>query len=187
MVPPEARMEPRSGCTRWSYVHTARDYPRLSLRKLQSLFDLRMIRFAFSRVMRCPFFVVIGALVLTSCAGSKSAMADDLRSDLRSAISLASETDLFMGQIKSGRLLPEFRIAHADYLRGEARRQAREARNSGEKSNDAKTFDYCAEQLEQLARELASIRTPSGDKTLAEARLQVEAIREALLKAAVGQ
>jgi len=137
--------------------------------------------------MKCPFFLVIGALVLTSCAGAKCATTDDLRSDLRSAVFLASETDLFIGQIESRRLLPDLRIAHADYLLGEARRQAKEARNSGEKSSDAETFNLCAEQLEQLARELASIRTPSVTRALAEARLQVATIRKALLTAEAGR
>jgi hypothetical protein len=146
-----------------------------------------MNRFVFPRVMRRPFFLVIGALVLTSSAGAKSATTDELRSDLRSAISLASETDLFIGQIESSRLLPEFRMAHADYLRGEARRQAGEARKSSEKSSDAETFNLCAGQLEQLARELASIETSSDKETLDEARQQVATIRKTLLTAKAGQ
>jgi len=146
-----------------------------------------MNRFAFPRIMRSPFFLLIAALVLTSCTGAGSATTDDLRSDLRSAISLASETDLFISQIESSRLLPKFRTADADYLREEARRQAADARKSAGKSSDAKTFNLCAGQLEQLARELASIRTPSDKGTLAQARLQVATIRKTLLAAEAGQ
>ena len=130
---------------------------------------------------------MIGVLGLTSWVGAKASTNDETHSDLRSALSLASETDLFISQIESGRLLSRFQTAHADSLIDEARRQAKEARSSAEKRPDAKTFRLCAEQLEQLAGAVASIRTRPDSETLAGVRREVEAVRRTLIAAGAGR
>lgn len=137
--------------------------------------------------MRCSCFLLIGVLAFTSCAPGKSATSDKVRSELRSALSLTSETDLFIGQIESGRLLSQFRIAYADYLRGEATRQAKDAQNARENSGGSDKAALCVEQLELLERELTSIRIQTDSKTLGEARRQVQTIRKRLIDAGAGR
>lgn len=135
--------------------------------------------------MRRWLFLFVAVLVLTSCAPAKTKTNEDLRSDLRSALSLASETELFIGQIERGRLLRQFRTAQADYLRDEALRQAKEARDS-ETDGDTKRFALCAGQLEALSRELKSIRVQTDGGTLAETRQRVEDVKNALTAAGAG-
>src|SRR5437868_11441115 len=132
------------------------------------------------RDMKRSVLCFIAVLAFVSCALPKTITTDELRSHLLSALSLASETDLFIGQIEEGRVLQRFRIAHADYLREEARRQAQELRESRSDSRQTRTLALCAEQLEHLIHELTLIRVPNHDETLPAARQRVEAIREAL-------
>jgi hypothetical protein len=74
-----------------------------------------------------PFVGLVIVLALTSCA-TAAIMDYQLHSDLHSALSLASETELFIQQIESGHLLAHFQAAHADYLRSEAARGQRGTR-----------------------------------------------------------
>jgi hypothetical protein len=130
--------------------------------------------------MKRSVLYLIAALVFVSCASAKTITAEELRSHLLSALSLASETELFFCQIEEGRILQQFRMGHADYLREEARRQAQEMRESRSDSGDTKAPADCAEQLELLIHELTLIRVPNQDETLPGARQRVQAIREAL-------
>jgi len=130
--------------------------------------------------MKCSVLSLIAVLVFVSAASAKTIKAEELRSHLLSALSLASETELFIGQIEEGRILQQFRMGHADYLRQEARRQAQEMRESRSDSGDTRAPARCAEQLELLIHELTVIRVPNHDETLAGARQRVQAIREAL-------
>jgi hypothetical protein len=132
------------------------------------------------RDMKRSVCCLIAVLVFVSCALAKTITADELRSHLLSALSLASETDMFIGQIEEARVLQQFRVGHADYLREEARRQAQELRESRSDSEDTKTPALCADQLEHLIHELTLIRVPNHDETLPGARQRVQAIREAL-------
>jgi len=130
--------------------------------------------------MKCSVLSLVAVLVFVSAASAKTIKAEELRSHLLSALSLASETELFIGQIEEGRILQQFRMGHADYLRQEARRQAQEMRESRSDSGDTRAPARCAEQLELLIHELTVIRVPNHDETLAGARQRVQAIREAL-------
>ena len=132
------------------------------------------------------FVSLLIALALTSCAAAEST-ANELHSDVLSALSLTSETELFVQQIEGGHMLTNFQTAHAGYLRGEAEREAKEARASEKKSQDTVGFDSCAKQLESLSGELRLIGTHRDPKTLDEIRRRVAAIREALLVASSSQ
>jgi hypothetical protein len=128
------------------------------------------------------FSVVTLALVFT--AQAKKLSNEELRSDFQSALSLASETELFIGQIEKGRLLAQFQASHADYLRDAAMRHASKLRESSRDSGDRKIVASCAEQFESLARELALLSTMSGnDEALPKARERVEAIKSSMTAA----
>jgi hypothetical protein len=130
--------------------------------------------------MKRSVLSLIAVLVFVLAAPAKTLTAQELRSHLLAALSLASETELFIGQIEEGRILQQFRMRHADYLRQEARRQAQEMRESRSDSGDTRAPARCAEQLELLIHELALISVPNHDETLPQARQRVHAIREAL-------
>jgi hypothetical protein len=65
-------------------------------------------------------------LLSLSCSRPKTMTADDLRSDILSAISLASETQMFIQQMQNDRGTWPFDVGHLDYLRDEAIRSAKE-------------------------------------------------------------
>lgn len=139
-----------------------------------------------SFVMRPSHFLFAVGLVLTSCAPAKNRSKDELRSELRSALSLASETNIFIVQIESGRLLPPFRRGYADYLREQAQRLTKEALAKG-KGGDDKRFAQCAEQLGLLSDALKSISIEGDRETLAKSRERIEIIRKTLIAAGAGR
>jgi hypothetical protein len=132
-------------------------------------------------------FIAIVVIALASCASSKTLNADEVRSNLLSARSLTTETELFIEQIESGRVAPQFRAGHADFLGDEAKRQAKELRESTTETGAARTLALCAEQLELVAHVLASVRERSDARMLAEARQRLEAIRKSLSTSVAAQ
>lgn len=131
--------------------------------------------------------ISIVTLALVSGAQAKTLSKEELWSDLNSALSLASETELFVGQIGNGHLLPQFQAGHADYLRDAALRQASELRESSPDSSERRVVAMCAEQLESLAHELALISTTSrNDEELPKARRRLEAIKDFIAAARAG-
>src|SRR5690242_11821424 len=95
--------------------------------------------------MRHSSFVLVILIALSSAASPMTP--DKRRSDLLAAFSLASETELFIGQILDHRLLPHFQSGHADYLRQEAEHLAKD---TGKSSRDDKVLAICTEQLQML-------------------------------------
>jgi hypothetical protein len=139
---------------------------------------------AFLATIAKSFFVRITMLiVLVPGAWSEKLTTEELRSDLLSAISLASETGMFIDQIESGRLLPQFRSGHAEYLRHQAERQAAELQESPTDSKEMKIVSLCREQLEFLANLLTSIEEEKDNRNLPAFRQQVEGMRKSLIAA----
>ena len=130
---------------------------------------------------------LIALLALTSCTATKTETDADIRSDLRSALSLALETNLFIRQIDGGRVLAQFQAAHAGYLSEEARRQLKKVRESEKGTKEAGKSALCTEQLEMLSGELELIGTRTDHGTLAEAERQVEIISKKLIDAGAGR
>lgn len=137
--------------------------------------------------MRRSVLSLTAVLVFVSYLPAKTLTAHELRSDLLSAISLASETELFIGQIQSDRLLAQFQTGHADYLRDEASQQAKELRESTIEGGDSGLPIRYAEQLEALAQVLGAVRERNDGETLAEARERVEAIRKVFVAWGAGR
>ena len=73
---------------------------------------------------RKPILILLICLILASCSRPKTVPRKELRSDLISAISLASETELFLGQLLEGRATPLFAQSHLEHLHQEATRAA---------------------------------------------------------------
>jgi hypothetical protein len=130
---------------------------------------------------------LLGLLVIASCARTKTITDDELRSHVLSAISLASETELLIGQIENGRITQQFQAGHASYLRREAERIAQELTQSQIDSAHAQILRICSRQLDLLVRELTALQLPSDDKpALAPTSERVETIRKSLETAKAG-
>jgi hypothetical protein len=118
------------------------------------------------------------SLALVSCSRPKTISRDELRSDLLAAVSLASETELFIEQLQEGRATPAFAASHLDYLHKEASRSTDELRQAHADERMAGALENDHAQLDSLAMMLADLKEKSVDKeSLSAARQQAAKIR----------
>ena len=127
---------------------------------------------------RKHILILLICLVLASCSRSKTVSRQELRSDLVAAVSLASETELFIGQLLEGRATPAFARGHLDYLRQEATRAADTLREAHAGEGMAGQLESCRAQMAALALLLAGLenRAEATDK-LSDDRQQARRIR----------
>jgi hypothetical protein len=83
---------------------------------------------------------------------------DELRSDIRSAISVAAETNLFVGKLQANRGTAAFALGHLGYLNDEILRFAKELHESHGDPAMAQSVGICAAHLDSLAREIAVVQ-----------------------------
>jgi hypothetical protein len=118
-----------------------------------------------SHPLRNPLLIVFIGLTLVSCSSPKTISRDDMRSDLLAAISLASETDVFVSQLQESRVTPAFAEGHLNYLFKEATRSAKELRQAYPTDDRvAGALENCRGQLNSLATLLADLQEKIGDK-----------------------
>jgi hypothetical protein len=126
------------------------------------------------------FFV---GIALVSCSRSKTISRDELRSDLLSAASLASETELFIDQLQEGRVTPAFAEGHLAYLDKEALRSEKELgqARAGAVERIASAVEIGRAQLAFLTKVLTDLRENNGNKeSLSAGRQQAAKIRTIL-------
>ena len=125
------------------------------------------------------------SLALASCARPKTMTSDELRSDIRSALSLAAETKLFIEQMQNDGGTRAFAAGHLGYLRDEALRSAKELRESQSNAAMAPRVGICAAQLDLLAREIAVLQDKvkaDGTHALSASKARLEEIHDALTR-----
>jgi hypothetical protein len=117
-------------------------------------------------VRRClqPCFPICLLLFLASCSETNTIHPEDLRSEIRSSISLASETEWFIGQVQEGRITRQFAKTHLDYLSEEVMHSRKELNKSPADSGIAGRLEACRMQLDALGKELATIKADSEDR-----------------------
>ncbi len=98
------------------------------------------------------------ASVLCACSRQKTVGPDDLRSDLTSAISLASETETFINYVSQQRATFDFAEGHLAYLSESARQSAKELHESTPVHSIVQQFADAQKQLDALAFQLATLR-----------------------------
>jgi|SRR4051812_20809158 hypothetical protein len=104
------------------------------------------------------------SLTLVSCSRPQTISAKELRSDLLVAISLASETELFIHQLQEGRTTASFAEGHMAYLGKEARDSANELRQKHADNAMAGVLENCRAQLDSLAALVNDLEDKSRDK-----------------------
>src|SRR5437868_10511038 len=103
------------------------------------------------------------ALSACGCSNHTSLTRDDVRSEVFSANSYASETEMFIDYIRAGHATRRFAEAHAWLLSQEIRRSVDELSHSTPPPETAPVFATCKDQLELLQRELAVIPNLMGN------------------------
>jgi DNA-binding XRE family transcriptional regulator len=82
-----------------------------------------------------------------------------MKSELASAVSLASETQMFVEQWQRGRLSGSFIKTHLDYLQQEARSSIKQLEDSRVEPSIESKAEICRTQLKALHRELIVLQT----------------------------
>jgi len=121
-------------------------------------------------------------LSLVSCSNTTNTIrSEELHSELQSAISLASETQWFIGQIQEGRVTPQFSKSHLDYLSVEAMRSRKELSKMPSDSSIAQTLEASRIQVDSLVKQLTILKADlSNPRILFASNEQIAQIRHAL-------
>jgi hypothetical protein len=123
------------------------------------------------------------SLSLVSCFRSKTISRDELRSDLLAAISLASETELFIDKLQQGRATPAFAKGHLAYVYNEASRSSDDLRQARASERMVDALESGLAQLDSLTTMLAGLQGKTGDKeSLSAARQEAARIRMVLTR-----
>lgn len=123
-------------------------------------------------------------LLLPSCFRTKKADADDLRSQLAQGVSLASESEMFLGYVEQGRTPRYFAQAHLDYLSQQAHRETKELEDSASSESIGDKQQAFIKSLASLAQALTTAREEAGDpQGLAHIRTRIASIRRQLEEA----
>jgi transposase-like protein len=126
--------------------------------------------------------LVLCVSILVSCSQSKTLTAEDMKSELASAVSLASETQMFVEQWQTDRLTGSFIKTHLDYLRQEARSSIKQLDESRVEPSIAAKSEICRTQLKALHHELLVLQT-DADSHVRPLRMdcqRIEQIRKSL-------
>jgi len=102
-------------------------------------------------------------LALCACSSHKILTSDDLRSELVSANSYASEMEMFIDYVRQGQATKTFAAAHARQLATEIAHSEQELASTTPQPEDEKAFKSCKGELEFLRRELPVIPTLMGN------------------------
>jgi hypothetical protein len=105
-----------------------------------------------------------------------------MKSELASAVSLASETQMFVEQWQRGRLTGSFIQTHLDYLRQEAGGSIKELDESRVEPSIAAKSEICRTQIRALHREILVLQT-DADSHVRPLRMdckRIEHIRKSL-------
>lgn len=97
---------------------------------------------------------LVSILILGLCGCAKKRTSnEDIESALKSVRSIAAETELFIHQIKDGRVTSAFAVAH---------------------------FQYLKEQDQDVQQDLVAASRPNEDPAIREAQVQTEALGQVL-------
>ena len=128
------------------------------------------------------------AILLSGCSRQKIMGADDLRSQLTAAISLTSETEIFLDYVTQHRSTVNFAAGHMAYLSQTAVQAAKELQQSTPTYSIQQQFTQTRQQLDALASQLASLQQEVAvGQTPAAANDQMVKLRHSLeqIKAAL--
>lgn len=128
-------------------------------------------------------FAALGliATVLSSCSSQKTITTDQFDSDLRTALSLCAESQLFVEYVQEGKSTDAFRRGHVEYLEQLATDQLREAEQAAPDKAIETSFRVYVEQLRALSDQLQLLKTTKPQQVaFLKIRTNIAAIERAL-------
>jgi hypothetical protein len=102
-------------------------------------------------------------VLLTCCASQRRIDRDELQSDLKSGISLASEARLYLQYSAQGRTSQSFSEGHFYYLAGEANRTEKELQQAISTPEDTQALNEARLQFGALSGQLGLMEQKSSD------------------------
>jgi hypothetical protein len=138
-------------------------------------------------ISRKRLLILLIGLAAVSCSSPKTISREELNSDLLAAISLSSETELFISQLQKSRVTTQFAEVHLEYLTKEVARSAHELSEGTPNDGLAGAAENCHAQLKSLANILTGLKGKTGDMDrLSADKQQVERIQNVLEHSKVG-
>ena len=118
---------------------------------------------------------------LTGCGKSKTISRDDARSEIRSALAFAAESQMFIDYIRSGHATHQYAAGQAAYLEKAVRQSLKEIGEGTPEPGIEEAVRECRTLLERLARELRAMGgSINNDAALAAARGRISIIHKGL-------
>lgn len=112
---------------------------------------------------------------------------EEVRSAIRSAVSLAAESELFVEFVRGGHSTRHYAEGHAAYLKTSVRRSMQELQEATPETTIRSAIRECIQLLRRLDRELSGIRPAlDNDAALAGLRDRITDIRKGLERAQSG-
>jgi hypothetical protein len=136
-------------------------------------------------VPRCAYIVFFLPLLMlpASCSHRSAISREELRSILRSSISLSAATEMSLDYVAAGRSTRRFASGHFRYLAEQAEQNFRQLSESRASPDIERDFRDSQENVKELASELTTISSQTIDaSTIAAAKQRVMEIRGALEK-----
>lgn len=129
------------------------------------------------RSRTCTLILLL-SLTLVSCSRPKTITRDELGSDLLAAISISSETELFIHQLQEGRTTASFAESHMAYLVKQATQSADELRRAHADQAIVGALENGRAQLDSLTGLLTALKNKTRYKeNLSSAAQQAAKIR----------
>ena len=126
-------------------------------------------------------------LLLSGCSRQKVIGSDDLRSQLTTAISLASETETFLDYVSQHRSTANFAAGHIAYLSQTAADAAKDLHQSKPIYSIEQQFTQSRQQLDALASQLDALQQEvSLGQTPGAAKDQLVELRQSLEQTKAG-
>ncbi len=127
---------------------------------------------------------LLWVVVLAGCSGTSTLSKEEIRSEVKSALSLAAETTLFIDYIRQSRPTRRYIEGEASYLRDEVKDSVKQFEKALPETGTENSINTCKAQLQLLDRELSSVPVEMGNAdALAAAKERISEIRNTLEKA----
>lgn len=132
----------------------------------------------------CLVAAFVTIAVLCGCSKHKALSEDELRSELLSADSYATEAEMFIDYVRQGHATRRFAEEHALQLSNEIGHSEKELNSKSVQPPDVQLFNDCKAQFEFLRRELPLIPALMGsDHALQTEHAKIAASRQRLAEA----
>lgn len=126
-------------------------------------------------------FALGSILMLPACSRHKTLTRDDLRFEIVSAKSLATETEMFLDYVGQKRATKHYAQGHIDYLAEEVENSRRELQESSPVQGEEGALGKLRAQSDALNAELYSVRGKLDDQAaLATAKKHIATILQSL-------